>query len=160
MFFRTPLYAQRNCLAAILAWSLLVLPLSSAAALDEPEPNFKMVDLTPSTMLVTSQAPDRDPFNWPTTQRVRLRQIADAELDIFADFILQAIVWSKTTPQAVINSQLVTIGDMVDGALITDISQTKVSLSKNSRKHSMQFDTYDIDFGSQPPAKGNVDDTK
>lgn len=160
MFFKIPLLAQRNCLVAIMLCCFLALPSFSAAALDEPEPNFKMVDLTPSTMLVTSQAPDRDPFNWPTTQRVRLRQIADAEQDIFADFVLQGIVWSKTTPQAVINSQLVTIGDMVDGALITDISQTKVSLSKNARKHSMQFDTFDIDFGSQPPAKGNVDDTK
>lgn len=160
MFFRDPSFANKYCLAFILASCLVHFSPTSATALEEAEQNFKMVDLTPSTMLVTSQAPDRDPFNWPTTQRVRLRQIAEAEQDIFADFTLQGIVWSKNTPQAVINSQLVTIGEMVDGALITNISQTKVSLSKNTKKHSMQFDTFDIDFGNPPHAKGNADDTK
>lgn len=147
-------------LSLILACSFFYALPVSAVAVEEGTNTFKMVDLTPGTMLLTSQAPERDPFNWPAPQRVRLRQIAESEQDIFADFTLHAIVWSRSTAQAVINNQLVTIGDMVDGALITNITQTTVSLSKNTKHHSMQFDTLDIDFGSQPHAKGKADDTK
>nr|MDA3786035.1 hypothetical protein [Deltaproteobacteria bacterium] len=96
---------------------------------------------------------------WPTTHRLRLRQITEAEQDIFVDFTLQAIIWSPARPQAVINGQLVAAYDMVEGALITNITQTKVSLSKYSRTHTLQFDTLDIDFGQQPDAKGTPDDT-
>lgn len=155
-----PLLPKSYLLACILAVSLCQSAPTAALALEEVKNNFKMVDLTPGTMLVTNQAPERDPFNWPTTQRIRLRQIAEAEQDIFADFTLQGIVWSRPHPQAVINSQLVTIGDMVDGALITNITQTRVSLKKNAQAHTMKFDTLDIDFGSQPDAKGTADDTK
>ncbi len=153
MYFRNPPLAHK-VLIAILACLCQIAP-TPAAAREGSGNNFKMVDLNPGTMLVTSQAPDRDPFNWPTTQRVRLRQIAEAEQDIFVDFTLQGIVWSQTNPQAVINSQLVTIGDMVDGALITNITRTRVSLSKNARAHTIKFDTLDIDFGSQPSRQGN-----
>ncbi len=155
MHFKRLRLAPKKCLVVLLAaWLGHSSPLAAAGS-EQAENNFKMVDLTPSTMMVSNQAPDRDPFNWPTPQRLRLRQIAEAEQDIFADFILQGIIWSPSSPQAVINSQLVTIGDMVDGALVTNITHTKVSLTKNSRTHSMQFDTLDIDFGTQPRAQGN-----
>jgi hypothetical protein len=150
-----------GCLAALLLTALMAQQGSAqAAAPVNTELHFKMVELTRGTTLLTSQSPTRDPFNWPTRQRLQLRRLAEAEQDIFADFSLQGIVWNRATPQAVINRRLVAIGDMVDGALVTNITKTKVSLSKNGRKHAMQFDTLDIDFGSPAPAKGNADDTK
>lgn len=138
---------------------LVMLAHTLSLAAESTLKKFDLVELTPGSMLTSSKAPDRDPFNWPTTQRLRLRQMAEAEQDIFADFVLQGIVWSSTIPQAVINSQLVTIGTMVDGAKVTDISQTRVWLSKNGRTHTMQFDTLDIDFGTPAHAKGNANDS-
>ncbi len=159
MAFRRPFFQKKQGLAIILAAALSHFLPTQTVALAESEPHYKMVELPPSPLVTTSQTPERDPFNWPTTHRLRLRQITEAEQDIFVDFTLQAIIWSPAKPQAVINGQLVAVGDMVEGALITHISQTKVLLSKNSRTHTMQFDTLDIDFGQQPDAKGTSDDT-
>ncbi|MEN8256674.1 MAG: hypothetical protein ABFS09_02315 [Thermodesulfobacteriota bacterium] len=160
MIFKNLLWHNKGFWAVMSSASILLLfaPLSWATGASNDK--LKMVELTPGNMMTASQAPERDPFNWPPTQRVRLRQIAEAEQDIFADFTLQAIVWSKKVPQAVINSQLSTIGDMVDGALVVNITETRVSLTKNGRAHLMQFDTLDIDFGRSSHAKGNIDDTK
>ncbi len=132
----------------LFAFTLLLFASQSWASTETSSGKLKLVELTPGSMMIATQAPERDPFNWPTTQRVRLRQIAEAEEDVFADFTLQAIVWSKKSPQAVINSQLSTIGEMVDGALVVNITETRVSLTKNGRTHIMQFDTLDIDFGN------------
>ncbi|MBU1640233.1 MAG: hypothetical protein KKG53_07090 [Proteobacteria bacterium] len=154
MSFKSLLSPKKYFIAIILLPCFFPLQPVFATALEQTELRFKMVELTPGTRLITNKSPERDPFNWPTTQRIRLRQIAEAEEDIFADFSLQGIVWNRSTPQAIINRQLVTIGDMVDGALVTNITQTKVSLTKNTKKHSMQFDTLDIDFGNQSHAKG------
>ncbi len=132
----------------LFAFTLLLFASQSWASTETSSGKLKLVELTPGSMMIATQAPERDPFNWPTTQRVRLRQIAEAEEDVFADFTLQAIVWSKEAPQAVINSQLSTIGEMVDGALVVNITETRVSLTKNGRTHIMQFDTLDIDFGN------------
>ena len=132
----------------LFAFTLLLFAPQSWASTETSSGKLKLVELTPGSMMIATQAPERDPFNWPTTQRVRLRQIAEAEEDVFADFTLQAIVWSKKSPQAVINSQLSTIGEMVDGALVVNITETRVSLTKNGRTHIMQFDTLDIDFGN------------
>jgi hypothetical protein len=155
MYFRSPLLPKRFLLPVILAVCLSHIAPTMVDALEETGNNFKMVELTPETMRVTNKTPERDPFNWPTIQRIRLRHLAEAEQNIFADYTLQAIVWHLITPQAVINKQLVTIGDMVDGALITKISQTSVSLTKNAKSHTMKFDTLNIDFGSQPHSTGN-----
>ena len=144
MTFRNLLWQNKIVVTA----ALLLFAPQSWATTEAGSNKLKLVELTPGSMMIATQAPERDPFNWPTTQRVRLRQIAEAEEDVFADFTLQAIVWSKKSPQAVINSQLSTIGDMVDGALIVNITETRVSLTKNGRTHIMQFDTLDIDFGN------------
>lgn len=153
--------SRRLFVSALLLIVLMAQPASARAAeLENTTLHFEMVELTTGTTLLTSTSPTRDPFNWPTRQRLQLRRQAEAEQDIFADFSLQGIVWSRATPQAVINRRLVAIGDMVDGALVTNITKTKVSLSKNGRRHAMQFDTLDIDFGSPSPAKGNADDLK
>ncbi|PLX49033.1 MAG: hypothetical protein C0613_09145 [Desulfobulbaceae bacterium] len=123
------------------------LPAARAATLE-------LLELPPAGRLTNSDLPQRDPFNWPDSRRIRLKQVAEAEQDIFVDFILQAILWSPTgTPQAVINDQLVKVGDMVDGALITEITATRVLLTKKARSHTMQFDTLDIDFGGRPAAR-------
>lgn len=159
MAFRRLLFPKKQGLALILAAGLSYFLPTQTAALAESGPHFKMVELPPSSLVITSQTPERDPFNWPITHRLRLRQITEAEQDIFVDLTLQAIIWSPSRPQAVINGQLVAAYDMVEGALITHITQTKVSLSKNSRTHTLQFDTLDIDFGQQPDAKGTPDDT-
>ncbi|MDR9502085.1 MAG: hypothetical protein RI601_09850 [Desulfurivibrionaceae bacterium] len=161
MAFRRPLFPKKQGLALILAAALSYFLLTQTVALAESGPHFKMVELPSSSLVIPSQTPERDPFNWPASHRLRLRQVtaAEQEQDIFIDFTLQAIIWSPSRSQAVINGQLVAVDDMVEGALITHISQTKVSLSKNSRTHTLQFDTLDIDFGQQPDAKGIPDDT-
>ena len=157
---RKPFLSKDYLLAAIIISCLCHATPSRALEINNASHTFKMIDLHTNTTLTTSQDPARDPFNWPTSQRVRLRQIAEAEQDIFVDFTLQGIIWDKKKPQAIVNNELVTIGDMVDGALITSINETRVSLKKNARTHALQFDTFDIDFGSQPYGKGNADDTK
>jgi hypothetical protein len=159
LFKNLPWQNKHMFVASIIVTTLLlIIPLSWAT--DTPSNKLKMVELTSDSIMTASQAPDRDPFNWPITQRVRLRQIAEAEQDIFADFTLQAIIWNRNTPQAVLNSQLSTIGDMVDGALVVNITKTRVSLTKNGRTHVMQFDTLDIDFGRSSHATGKADDNK
>lgn len=160
MAYKTLRPIKRLAARAIVGLALFLLGSSCwslQAAGAAPLATLEMLELPSTDRLADNDLPQRDPFNWPDSRRIRLRQVAEAEQDIFVDFILHAILWSPTSmPQAVINHQLVKVGDMVDGALITEITATKVLLTKNARSHTMQFDTLDIDFGGRPAARDKI----
>lgn len=44
------------------------------------------------------------------------------------DFTVQGLVWGQTTPQAIINNKVVSIGDTIDDAKVIDISKEGVRL--------------------------------
>jgi len=48
------------------------------------------------------------------------------------DWILNGILYDKKTPTAVINKKIVGIGDKINGAMIIDITKTKVILEKEN----------------------------
>lgn len=89
----------------------------------------------------------RDPFNWSDQQLKRLRQAEENVANPFSDIALQAILWSPTLPQAVINDTLVQAGDHLDGLLILAINQDNVLLRKKKKTHTIFFVHPDINFG-------------
>ena len=92
----------------------------------------------------------RDPFNWSAQQRTRLRQALEAEENPFADINLQAILWTPSSPQAMINKKLIHEGDIVNGVTVIAIGRNSITLRKNDKKHTLLFPRPNIDFGYPP----------
>ncbi|MDD5565487.1 MAG: hypothetical protein PHG31_01130 [Candidatus Omnitrophica bacterium] len=54
--------------------------------------------------------------------------------------VLSGIFWDGSYPMAIVNDAVITIGDTVDGYLVTDIRQDKVILRKGPKDLELQWD--------------------
>lgn len=70
----------------------------------------------------------RDPFSWSPRQIELHNRIKDNETDYFADLTLQAILWDEKEPYAVINNEILAIGEQVEQVTIKLIEREEVVL--------------------------------
>jgi hypothetical protein len=63
---------------------------------------------------------------------------------------IQGIIWGSELPQAIINNQVVKIGDVVQGARIVDISQAGITVFYNGRQQLITAPAADM-LQSQSP---------
>ncbi|RJO65467.1 MAG: hypothetical protein C4540_01055 [Candidatus Omnitrophota bacterium] len=54
--------------------------------------------------------------------------------------VLSGIFWDGSCPMAIVNDAVISIGDTVDGYLVTDIRQDRVILRKGAKDLELQWD--------------------
>jgi hypothetical protein len=57
-----------------------------------------------------------------------------------SDTHLNGIVWDKTSPMAIINDEIVKIGDSVGGKIVVDIKQDRVILNDGSKDFELRLE--------------------
>ena len=78
----------------------------------------------------------RDPFRTylikeePKPAPQENTDLAKPQLDL-SSLKVQGIIWGVKTPQAIINNQVLTIGDLIEGAEILSIDKKGITLSYN-----------------------------
>ena len=55
-----------------------------------------------------------------------------------AQFQVNGVVWNTTRPQAIINNQVVNIGDIVNGAKIVSIQKTGIDFAMNQKIYTIR----------------------
>ncbi len=120
----------------------------------------------PPPTVVPASAPDlsipRDVFLLPAALLQRLQQREQEAIDLenkkkldfsptevvpaeqigITDLELQGIFWNISNPQAIINRQIVSVGDSVDSAEVEAITQEGVILSLNGQKFNLKPETF------------------
>lgn len=82
----------------------------------------------------------RDPFSWPAGFLDRVRPLnPEGNREAFAGLTLQSVIWDRNNPQAIINGNLVGVGDAVDGAVVKRIDKDSVLLAKDGYRHRLEF---------------------
>ncbi len=100
----------------------------------------------------TTSHTSRDPFNWPTgaTHKVTTTPENKECKELIIGLTLQSILWDKATPQAIINNNLVNVGDELKDVFIAQITKDHVIIKKDDCSHPLEFNTKLYDF-----SKGN-----
>lgn len=120
----------------------------------------------PAPVGVPASAPDlsipRDVFLLPAALLQRLQQREQAAIDLankkradlidtkvvpadqigITDLELQGIFWNVSNPQAIINRQIVSVGDRIDSAEVEAITKEGVILSLNGQKFNLKPETF------------------
>ena len=87
----------------------------------------------------------RDPFKTPFEKKYGSSgQDTGAADGTLALLKLQGIVWGGKFPQAIINEQVVKIGDTVEGALVTDINKYGVVLLVDGKQYTLSSPASEI----------------
>ena len=58
-----------------------------------------------------------------------------------AGFMLNGILWSEDSPYAIINNDIVTIGDIVDDAMILEINEDSVIVEQDDERYILKVDS-------------------
>lgn len=77
----------------------------------------------------------RDPFILDTSNINIKEQSVD-------DLVLNGIVSGKENPYAIINNDVVKLGDKVDGMAVIEINENNVVLDENGQRHTLELNTY------------------
>jgi hypothetical protein len=76
----------------------------------------------------------RDPFYRPADKKN-----AYTHAPVQPEWILNGILYDTISPAAVINKQIVRVGDSVDGAMIMNIEKQKVTLERNGSQFDLNI---------------------
>lgn len=77
----------------------------------------------------------KDPFKGAAAQEAPAgEQVAGAEQSALPEMTVQGVIWGGKFPQAIINSQVVKTGDMIEGAKVVSISKDGVTLFFQGRQ--------------------------
>lgn len=52
---------------------------------------------------------------------------------------LEGIIWDETNPQAIINNEIVTIGDKINGLEVVEIKKDEVTLTDGKTQHKLEL---------------------
>jgi len=94
-------------------------------------------------------ADQRNPFAWPEIKRPDAGGQSAAEQKImenFAQLRIDAIIWNKKNPQAIINGNLLAEKDTISGATIVTIQEDSVVLEKEGVRHSLEFNKFNLNL--------------
>lgn len=67
---------------------------------------------------------------------------------------LQGIFWGVARPEAIINRQIVVVGDQIEGAEVEAITRDGVILSQNGTKFELKTEDFRSVDGAQDPSQG------
>ena len=97
----------------------------------------------------------RNPFNWPMLDKEnKTKKILKQRTDkIFAGLRLEAIIWSPTKPQAIINGRLLSVSDRLEGSTVIKIDRESATVRNGELYHTLGFDEIQIDL--QPEAEAS-----
>lgn len=96
----------------------------------------------------------RNPFTWPVLDKENgTKKILKQRTDNFAGLRLEAILWSPTKPQAIINGRLLSVSDRLDGATVIKIGRESTTVRKGEFYHTLGFNEIQIDL--QPEAEAS-----
>lgn len=145
---------------AILAAILISTLLSVATCLaDDQEGNTKTLLVRPElltgggSLSRTLLNQTRNPFAWPPGQRSSLAQSGESSgPDPFAGVTLNAIIWVKGQPVAIIDNKPLRSGETLKGIKVREIAKDFVVLSTKGARRTLRFPSSGIDFNS-PPAE-------
>lgn len=125
-------------------WLLLVLLIivpTSSLADDILNTRIIRADRLPATNIGEySIIPARNPFAWPHEQ-LQIFEGEDGALkkDPFADFTLNAIIWTEKEPVAIINNKTLHRGDTIEGVWIRDIDKKSVTIENRRTSRKLLF---------------------
>ncbi len=76
----------------------------------------------------------RDPF-FPGTSSVA----ADSGLE---GFVLSGILWNQDNPYAIINNDIVAVGDIVDDAMVLEINEDNVIVEQDDQRYILKVSSF------------------
>ena len=77
-----------------------------------------------------------DPFIEPEMEEIATES-AETTVMPLPDFSVQGVIWGGSLPQAIINEQVVKIGDTIQGAKVTSIGKEGVGLLFEGRQYNL-----------------------
>jgi hypothetical protein len=80
---------------------------------------------------------ERDPLKPLVSERGQVLIKTDKEA---GDFSLQGILYSDNNSQAIINNQICSVGDVVDGYKVKKITASQVILDKNGLEFTLKWE--------------------
>ena len=113
-----------------------------------PAPTLQQPDL--SAQQESAPVVTRDPFQTPPLLKAAIDQRRrEAHPDVVAPtdsvaaqmpaLTLQGLFWGGRRPQAIINRQIVSVGDTIEGVTITHITQDGVTLQFNGQESKLEL---------------------
>lgn len=103
-------------------------------------------------------------FAWPVREahqegieELKAEELAQQAFDLLH---LDAILWHKTNPQAIINGRLVAQGEEIDTVRVEEIHKDSILLKKEGFLYTLVFEEQSIILGpDEPPAPGKISTT-
>lgn len=77
----------------------------------------------------------RDPFQ--DEKREIIEEPVQVETKPLPSLQIEGVVWGGSLPQAIINNRVMRVGDTVEGARITDINQSGVTVFFENRQYNL-----------------------
>ena len=134
-------------------WSKLrppapIQPTPAAPAVPSSEPQAPDVGAEPASSPFQDQAPlltSRDPFQWPHALIEAIRATEPSQGSAAAparppmpSLKLQGIFWNTTPSRAIINDQILTEGDTIQGVQIIEIRPSAVTIEYDGDRSTLQ----------------------
>lgn len=100
----------------------------------------------------------RDPFQ-PVVTSEEKKVTPDKKVDLkqprfdFGKLKVQGIIWGGRIPQAIINDQVLTVGDTIEGAEILNIDKKGITLSSNGALNNLTVSGENPVFAETPVIK-------
>lgn len=89
----------------------------------------------------------RDPFNWSPEVVQKYKAVFDQMVaDTFKGFVLSGIIFNQEIPMAIVDKNLVQVGDMLGDIEVLQISRNSVVLKKGVEEHTLNFEELIIDL--------------
>lgn len=73
----------------------------------------------------------RDPFFFDS--------VISGKTENLSEFILNGIMWDKDNPYAVINNEVVKLGDKIGDKTVVEINEKNVVLEQDGQRHTLEL---------------------
>ncbi len=89
-----------------------------------------------ATRLPTETPPTLKPGSTTSSQSVKSSKPQEIT---FPNFTINGLVWNTDKPQAIINSNVVSVGDSIEDSVIVDINQTGVEVLREGKRFKIFY---------------------
>jgi len=119
---------------------LVIIQVSNSRERSRPFPANKLFSTSPAIISVAGEVGSgdnvkwgRDPFFMDSNNAI--------EQDM-GDLILNGTVSDKNNPYAIVNNDIVKLGDKINGMVVIEINEKNVVLEQNGQKHTLELNIY------------------
>ncbi len=96
--------------------------------------------------------PGRNIFAWPAAKSAPglsgQRRAAEEAVAAMKKLKAEAILWNRSKPLAIINGNLVGVGDLLSGIRVVAIRRDSITLEKGQIQQVIGFETVEINLGA------------